>query len=162
MSRYESRQRAADAFALRAANWSWRAIAAKLGYQSVGAVQGAVKAHVEREHREPTEVTQREQVESVRMRSRLLSERFAAAYTAGDDDQLVTINRELHRNSDMIAKLTGTYVPEKHDVTIGRSPAELRASARDAALAALEARQPAGGALATADPEPPLDAEVIE
>ena len=33
----------------------------KLNYRSVGAAQSAVKAHVAREHRDPAEVTHREQ-----------------------------------------------------------------------------------------------------
>ena len=143
MSRAESRLRAADAFALRASGWSWRSITEKLGYQYVGAAQLAVKAHAERELRDPAEVTYREQVESVRMRQRFLNARFADAYRASDDDRLAAINRELHRNGDMLAKLTGTYQPERQqvDVTVGRSRADILAEEESRFLASLADRR---------------------
>jgi hypothetical protein len=142
MSRHDSRARAAEAFALRSAHWSWREIMRKLDYRSVGAAQSAVKAHVAREHRDPSEVTHREQVESVRLRSRVLGERFAAAFLEADDDKLVQLNRELVRNGDQLAKLTGTYQPERQrlDVTVGRSPAEILAEGKSQLLAVLAER----------------------
>lgn len=115
----------------------------KLDYRSVGAVQLAVKAHVERELRDPSEVTHREQVETVRMRQRLLNARFAEAYRAADDDRLAAINRELHRNGDILAKLTGTYSPERQqvDVTVGRSRADILAEEESRFLASLADRR---------------------
>lgn len=143
MSRHDSRTRAADAFALRSAHWSWREIMRKLDYRSVGAAQSAVKAHVAREHREPGEVTHREQVESVRLRSRVLGERFAAAFLDADDNKLVQLNRELVRNGDQLAKLTGTYQAERQqvDVTVGRSSAEILAEGKSQLLAVLAERR---------------------
>ena len=143
MSRAESRLRAADAFALRASGWSWRSIMTKLEFRSVGAVQQAVKSHVERELRDPSEVTHREQVESIRLRQRLLNTRFADAYRAADDDRLAAINRELHRNGDILAKLTGTYQPERQqvDVTVGRSRADILAEEESRFLASLADRR---------------------
>ncbi|OFJ52206.1 hypothetical protein [Mycolicibacterium grossiae] len=172
MSRHDSRTRAAEAFALRSAHWSWREIMRKLDYRSVGAAQSAVKAHVAREHREPAEVTHREQVESVRLRSRVLGERFAAAFLDADDDKLAALNRELVRNGDQLAKLTGTYQPERQqvDVTVGRSPAEILAEGKSQLLAVLAQRGDAN-ALPSAGRHPymngdnaldAIDAEVVE
>ena len=53
MSRYASRERAAEAFQLRASRHSWREVCDCLGYRSIGAAQTAVNRHVERLRREP-------------------------------------------------------------------------------------------------------------
>lgn len=159
LSRADSRARAAEAFALRSAHWSWREIMRKLDYRSVGAAQAAVKAHVARECREPSEVTHREQVESVRLRQRVLGERFAAAFIDADDDKLVQLNRELSRNGDQLAKLTGTYAPERGqlDVNVSADPTAIIARAEADLLASLNERRQQSLPAA-----PILDAEVVE
>jgi len=118
MSSYDSRARAAEAYELRCAHHSWREVCAKLGFRSVGAAQSAVNRHVARLGREPTETARQTRQDSIRLRSRVLGERLAAAYVRGDDDGLVMLNRELARNDSELAKLQGLYAPTEVSVTV--------------------------------------------
>jgi hypothetical protein len=164
MLRRDSRQRAAVASALRADHRSWREVARALGYRSVGAAQAAVKAHLDREYRQPHEQTVWEQIEAVKLRQRVLGDQLATATLEGDVDRIVMLNKELARNGDQLAKLTGTYAPDRQrvDVSVDATPSAVSAQwlrqITEAAAAAVHGGQPA--ALASAAEV--IDAEVIE
>lgn len=160
MTRRDSRARAAVAAGLRSEHRSWREIMYQLGYRSIGAAQLAVRAHYRRENQQPHEMTRWEQVESVKARQRALGDELATATREHDVDRMINLNKEMARNGDIIAKLTGTYAPQRTevDVTVGRSPAELLAEAKSQTLAALAER---GTAPALPVGLPVIDAEVI-
>ncbi len=141
MSTYASRERAAEAFQLRASRYSWREVADRLGYRLIGAAQTAVNRHVERLRREPTATSVEAHKFAIETRTRALSQRFAAAYRSGDDDTLVTLNREIARNEAELAKLAGMYAPEQIDVTVSRSPQEIIAETERRLLALAAERQ---------------------
>lgn len=141
MSTYASRERAAEAFQLRASRYSWREVADRLGYRSIGAAQSAVNRHVERLRREPTATSVEAHKFAIETRTRALSQRFAAAYRSGDDDTLVTLNREIARNEAELAKLTGMYAPQQVDVTVSASPQEIIAETERRLLALAAERQ---------------------
>lgn len=159
MSTYASRERAAQAFQLRASRLSWREIADRLGYRSVGAAQSAVSRHVDRERREAAPTTIEAHKQAMETRTRALTQRFVEAFKAKDDDTLVTLNREIARNEVELAKLGGLYEPARVDVTVTADPSALIAQTRDRLLAVLaerEQHQPAaiGGGV--------IEGEVIE
>lgn len=139
MSRYASRERAAEAFQLRASRYSWREVADRLNYRSVGAAQTAVNRHVERLRREPTATSVEAHKFAIETRTRALTQRFAAAYKVGDDDTLVTLNREIVRNEAELAKLGGLYEPETLNVNVAQTPAAIIAEARERLLAVVDA-----------------------
>ncbi|OBF93052.1 hypothetical protein A5773_20100 [Mycobacterium sp. 852014-52450_SCH5900713] len=168
MTRRDSRQRAAAAAGLRSDHWSWREVARQLGYRSIGAAQAAVKAHMERENCQPAEMTRWEQIEHVKSRQRVLGGELAAATLAGDVDKIVMLNKELARNGDQLAKLTGTYAPDRRqvDVSVDATPSaavaewqrQMHELARGGQPAVQRPVQPAA-LVAAADV---IDAEVIE
>jgi hypothetical protein len=139
MSRHASQERAAEAFQLRASRYSWREVCDHLGYRSIGAAQSAVNRHVERLRREPTTISVEAHKFAIETRSRAMTARFTAAFTAGDDDTLVTLNREIARNEVELAKLAGMYAPEQLNVNVTQTPAAIIAEARDRLLAAVDA-----------------------
>ena len=143
MSTYASRERAAEAFQLRASRYSWREVCDRLGYRSVGAAQSAVSRHVERVRREPTATSIEAHKFAIETRTRALSQRFAAALKANDDDTLITLNREIIRNEAELAKLGGLYEPETVNVNVTQTPAAIidRMEAELLALAAQRAPQ---------------------
>lgn len=161
MSRYASRERAKEAFELRANRHSWREVASRLGYRSVGAAQTAVARHVARERREPTTTSVEAHKFAVETRCRAMSQRFAAAFRNGDDDTLVTLNREIRANEVELAKLGGFYAPDRVDVTVDATPAlasaEWLRQVREAGAAAVSGGNPA--ALESAAEV--IDAEVV-
>ena len=124
MSRHASRERAAVAFALRASRYSWREVADRLAYRSIGAAQTAVNRHVERLRREPAFISVEAHKFAIETRTRALSQRFTAAFRDGDDDTLVTLNREIIRNEAELAKLGGFYEPETVNVNV-QTPAAI-------------------------------------
>lgn len=130
MSRYASRERAAEAFQLRGQRLSWREVCDRLGFRSVGAAQSAVAAHVARERREPTATSIEAHKFGVETRTRALTQRFVAAYRVGDDDTLVSLNREIRSNEVELAKLGGFYAPDKLDITVSQTEAQIIAEAR--------------------------------
>jgi len=144
MSAFASHQRAAEAFNLRASRYSWREVADRLGYRSIGAAQSAVSRHVARVRRESTETTVESHKAAIETRTRALSQRFVTAFTAGDDDTLVTLNREIARNEAELAKLGGMYVPERSEVTVtvDQTPAAIVERMRTELLAIAAQRQP--------------------
>ena len=73
------------------------------------------------------------------------------------------LNRELARNGDQLAKLTGTYQPERQQVavTVGRSAAEILAEGKSQLLAVL-AERGNGCALPSADTNVDNGIEEIE
>ncbi|OBF42829.1 hypothetical protein A5719_10320 [Mycolicibacterium peregrinum] len=141
MSTYASRERAAQAFQLRANRLSWREIADRLEYRSVGAAQSAVSRHVERERRDAPPTTIEAHKYAMESRTRALTQRFVAAYQAKNDDALVMLNREIARNEVELAKLGGLYEPARLDVTVTADPSALIAQARDRLLAVLAERE---------------------
>lgn len=143
MARYESRQRAVEAYELRIAHYSWKEVADRLGFASVGAAQQAVNAHIARIGREPTETARSTREDSIRLRSRVLNTRLVQAFRDGNDDALVMLNRELTRNDSELAKLQGLYAPAKVEVAVTSME-----SIRQRLLTQLE--------------RPAIDAEVVE
>lgn len=139
MSTYDSRARAEEAFNLRASRNSWREVCEKLGYRSVGAAQTAVSRHVERQRREPTTTKIETHKAGVEIRTRALTQRFAAAYKSGDDNTLVALNREIVRNEAELAKLGGMYEPETVNINVRQTPAAIIAEARERLLAVVDA-----------------------
>lgn len=143
MSTHESRERAAEAFGLRASRHSWREICDKLGYRSIGAAQSAVGRHVARTRRESTEVAIESHKFAIETRTRAMTQRFAAAYRNCDDDTLLALNREISRNEAELAKLTGMYAPERAEVNVNldQSPAAIVERMRTDLLALAAHRQ---------------------
>lgn len=139
MSTYASRERAAEAFQLRASRYSWREVADRLGYRSIGAAQTAVNRHVERLRREPTTTSIEAHKFAIETRTRALSQRFAAAFRGGNDDTLVTLNREIARNEAELAKLAGLYAPEQIDINVTQTSTQIIAEARERLLAVVDA-----------------------
>lgn len=141
MPTYASRERAAEAFQLRASRYSWREIADRLGYRSIGAAQTAVNRHVSRLRRETTETTVESHKFAIETRTRAMSQRFAVAFKDGDDDTMISLNREIVRNEAELAKLGGLYEPEAVNVNVTATPAAIIAEARDRLLAVLAERE---------------------
>lgn len=141
MSLHGSRARAERAFQLRALGWSWQRIADSLDYRSHGAAQTAVKRHEQRVGSEPPETSRRSLIESARITTTVLFDRFAAAADRGDDKTIALLNGELCRNRDQLAKLTGAYMPERSevDLNVRQSPAQIIAEAQTRLLAVLDA-----------------------
>jgi hypothetical protein len=136
----DSRARAERAFGLRAVGRTWREVANELGYKSVGAAQLAVSRHLARSSPESADTTRRGAVESLRITTSVLFDRFAAAVGREDDATVVLLNREIVRNRDQLAKLTGAYMPEKTEVDVRLSTVE---DTRRRLLARLEQDVPA-------------------
>lgn len=124
MSLRDSRARAERAFGLRSIGRTWREVCNELGYKSVGAAQLAVSRHLTRSSPEPVEVTRRGAVESLRITTSVLFDRFAAAVGREDDATVALLNREIVRNRDQLAKLTGAYMPERTEVDVRVSTVE--------------------------------------
>ena len=139
MSRYVSRQRAAEAFQLRGSRHSWREVCDRLGYRSVGAAQTAVARHVARERREATTTSIEAHKFAIETRIRAMHQRFTAAFRSGDDGTLVTLNREIRANEAELAKLGGFYAPEQIDVSLTADPAAVIAQARTRLLEIVDA-----------------------
>lgn len=131
MSRHASRERAKEAFELRASRHSWREVADRLGYRSVGAAQTAVNRHVVRERREPTATSVETHKYGIETRTRAMNQRFAAAFRTGDDDTLVTLNREIRANEAELARIGGLYAPEQVDVNVTPSLTQRIAEVRE-------------------------------
>ncbi|MDF0532529.1 hypothetical protein P0W64_15070 [Tsukamurella sp. 8F] len=90
---------------------------------------------------------------------------MARAQAAGDAAAVASLSRAITAADAETSKLHGLYSPERMDITVGRSAAELRAATRDAQLRALEVRQQVSGGIpvAASGTEPaPLDVEVEE
>jgi hypothetical protein len=139
MSLRESRVRAERAWQLRAIGRSWRQVANELGYRSIGAAQVAVKRHEKRDGVEPVETSRRSLIESARITSAVLFDRFAAAANREDDATLALLNHELCRNRDQLAKLMGAYAPERAEVTVRQTTTQLLDEYRDKLLAIVDA-----------------------
>lgn len=144
MSRYASRERAEQAFQLRASRHSWREVCEALGYKSIGAAQTAVNRHVARTRRDATETSIEAHKFGIETRTRAMSQRFVAAFKAGDDDTMVTLNREIRQNEAELAKLGGMYAPERAevDVTVTQTPAAIVERMRTELLAVAAQRPP--------------------
>lgn len=139
MSRYASRERAAEAFQLRASRHSWREVCDRLGYRSIGAAQTAVNRHVERLRREPAITSFEAHKFAIETRTRALTQRFTAAYRVGDDNTLVTLNREIIRNEAELAKLDGLYEPETVNLNVTQTLAGIIAETRERLRAVVDA-----------------------
>lgn len=138
MTLRESRERAEKAAMLRAIGRSWREVCRELAYKSIGAAQLAVARHERRNGPEPVETSRRSLITSARITHSILFDRFAAAIDRDDDETAAMLNRELVRNRDQIAKLTGSYAPERHDVTV-QSASELIAATKQRLLEIVDA-----------------------
>lgn len=140
MTLHSSRARAERAFQLRSLGWSWNRIAAELDFKSHGAAQTAVKRHEQRVGSEPVESTRRSLIESARITTTVLFDRFAAAADRGDDRAIALLNGELCRNRDQLAKLTGAYAPERSevDLNVRQTPSQIIADAQARLLAVIE------------------------
>jgi hypothetical protein len=139
MSAFDSRERARAAFDLRASRHSWKEICDRLGYRSLGAAQTAVNRHVARERRDPTRASIESHKHGIEIRTRALSQRFVAAFTARDDETLIALNREILRNEAELAKIGGMYAPEQLAVTVTQTPAAIIADARTRLLEIVDA-----------------------
>lgn len=126
MPLHDSRARAERAFQLRAVGWSWNRIAAELGYASHGAAQTAVRRHEARTSGESSESSRRSLIESARVTTAVLFDRFAAAAEREDDKTMALLNGEIARNRDQLAKLTGAYMPVDVKVTSADEVKRLR------------------------------------
>lgn len=159
MTLRDSRARAERAAVLRSIGRSWREVAAELGYRSVGAAQLAVERHERRNGPEPVETSRRSLIVSARLTHSILFDRFAAAIARDDDETAAMLNRELVRNRDQLAKLTGSYAPTQAEVSVTVTAEDTRArllavaSERDEAIAAILASRPG---------LPMIEGEVIE
>lgn len=140
MSLRESRARAEHAYQLRAIGRSWRQVAGELGYKSVGAAQLAVKRHEQRQDPITPETSRRSLIESARVTTAVLFDRFAAAAEREDDRTLVMLNGEIARNRDQLAKLTGAYMPVQSevDLNVRQSPSQILNEYRDRLLEAMD------------------------
>jgi hypothetical protein len=136
LSTYARRERAAEAFQLRASRHSWREICERLGCRSLGAAQSAANRHVERLRREPAITSFEAYKFAIETRTRALTQRFTAAYRAGDDDTLVTLNREIVPNEAELAKLDGLYEPQTVNVTVTQTPGRHQSDALAALVVA--------------------------
>ncbi|WP_139184202.1 hypothetical protein [Tsukamurella pulmonis] len=156
-----SRERAEEAHTLRVHGYSWREIAGALGFKSVGAAQQAVASHRKRNPPPSREDTLADILERRRVTLQRLLRQLAVAETDGDSAAVAALSKTITAADAETSKIFGLYASEKVDVTIGRSPVEAIATARDAALAALEARRATTPAVSSVEPEP-IDAEVVE
>jgi hypothetical protein len=66
-------------------------------------------------------------------------DRFAAAIDREDDETAALLNREVCRNRDQLAKLTGFYAPETVDVHVTQTPAAILAETKQRLLAVIDA-----------------------
>lgn len=139
MSRHASQERASEAFQLRASRYSWREVCDRLGYRSIGAAQSAVNRHVERLRREPTATSVESHKFAIETRTRAMTARFTSAFTAGDDDTLIALNREIVRNEAELAKIGGLYEPERVNVGVVQDPSAIIADARRRLLSVVDA-----------------------
>ena len=151
----ESRERAEKAAILRAIGRSWREVCRELGFKSIGAAQLAVQRHERRNGPEPVETSRRSLITSARITHSILFDRFAAAIDREDDATAALLNRELVRNRDQLARLTGSYAPERAEVSVRVSTEDNRRR-----LLALVERDSAQRAATPALPV--IDAEAIE
>lgn len=135
----DSRDRAEQAFQLRAIGRTWAEIADALGYRSRGAAQLAVKRLHSRQPPASPEAARRSSLEALRVCRSVLFERFADAKRSGDDGTLIGLHRELARNISESAKLAGAYSPTVIDVNVTQTVTELIADTRARLLAAIDA-----------------------
>ncbi|WAC55170.1 hypothetical protein [Gordonia sp. SL306] len=116
MSREDSRRRAERAHRLRALGRTWAEIADSEGFRSRGAARTAVQRYLDSEPGESVDEVRRSAGETLRITRSVLMGRFADASRRGDDDMLVKLSREVHRNLSQWAQLTGANSPERHQV----------------------------------------------
>lgn len=163
MPLHQSRARAERAFLLRSIGRTWTEVAAELGYKSRGAAQLAVQRHMARNAPETAEVTREQAVAAARATHSVLFDRFAAAVEREDDDTAAMLSRELVRNRDQLAKLTGAYAPARaevtHDLGAMTGPA-LAEAIRARALELLPTTRPETAITAAAAEV--IDAELVE
>lgn len=93
---------------------------------------------------------------AIETRTRAMSQRFAAAFRNGDDDTLVTLNREIRANEIELAKLGGFYAPEQVDVNVSHDATAIIDRMESELLALVANRPPQnaiGGTIIDADVE---------
>ncbi len=143
MTREDSRRRAERAHRLRALGRTWQEIADAEGFQSRGAARTAVARYTSTEPAESAEEVRRSASETLRITRSILLGRVASATQRGDDQTLVTLAREVHRNLDQWARLAGAYAPttQQVDVTVSTSPQEIIAETERRLLTLAAERQ---------------------
>lgn len=157
----DARERAEKVYYLRAvAGLTWRQIATETGFTSVGGAQRAYDRHLARNELPDGRITLAEILERKRFRQSAMTSGISTALQSGDLAALASLLRASVADDTELAKLFGLNAPQRLDVTVG-SPADAIATARDAALAALEARRATTPAMSSVEPEP-IDAEVVE
>ncbi|WP_240760991.1 hypothetical protein [Mycolicibacterium sp. CR10] len=144
MTREDSRRRAERAHRLRALGRTWQEVADAEGYRSRGAAKTAVERLHAAEPGETADEVRRYASDTLRIVRSILVGRFADASTSGDDQTLVSISRELHRNLDQWSKLVGAYAPTTQDVNVRveQTPAAIIAETERRLLALAAERQP--------------------
>jgi hypothetical protein len=155
----DSRQRAELAYQLRSIGRSWRQIRDELGYKSVGAVTSAYERHEARMGTDAPERWRAQLVESNRLTSSVLFDRFAVAADRGDDRTLALLNGELHKNRDQMAKLVGAYMPAKAELDLRSDPSSVVGDFFTALLAGQRPGVPPRSALSA---QAPIEAEVVD
>lgn len=93
-----------------------------LGYRSIGAAQSAVNRHVERLRWGPGFTSVEAHKIAIESRTCAATSRFAGAFATGDDDTMITLNREMARNEAELAKLAGMYAPVQFHVNVAHIP----------------------------------------
>jgi hypothetical protein len=101
----------------------------------------AVKRHERRSGAESVETSRRSLIESARITTRVLFDRFAAAVDRGDDYTAALLNRELRGNRDQLARLQGAYMPELAEVNVNvrQTPGEIIREAQERLLTVIDA-----------------------
>lgn len=118
MCREDSRRRAERAHQLRALGRTWSEIADSEGFRSRGAAQTAVRRYLAAEPGESVEEVRRSAAETLRITRSILLGRVAFATQRGDDDTLVKLSREVHRNLAQLAQLVGANAPVRSEVEV--------------------------------------------
>lgn len=144
MSREDSRRRAERAHRLRALGRTWQEIADAEGFRSRRAAQLAVQRYTTAEPGDSAEDVRRSASETLRITRSILLGRLADATKRGDDQALVSLSREVHRNIDQWSKLIGAYAPTTQDVNVRveQSPAAIIDRMETELLALVAQRQP--------------------
>ncbi len=153
MSREDSRRRAERAHRLRSLGRTWQEIADAEGFQSRGAAQVAVRRFVSAEPAEGVDEVRRSASETLRIVRSVLVGRFAEAARSRDDETLVKLSREVHRNLGQWATLVGANAPERHEHDV---------QVTQTASAILDRAEADLLALAQTRPAPIIDAEVMD
>lgn len=160
MTHRASRARAAEAYTRHLDGDTWQEIADALGFRSRQGAQDAVNRHLAETTPDPSNIARRKWTDRKHRQRRRLCRQLSVAETLNDSQAVAQLSAAIDRVDDQLAKAENYYAPQKLDVTVGRSPAELLAESKAQTLAALAERRGNVGALPVATNV--IDAEVIE